>query len=257
MSAKPRLLLTGHRGVIGRILRPHLERSYQVIGVDTRSPGEGDSDPIAADTPDLIADVADADAIRPAIAGCDAVLHLATGAAGGWPALVHTEIEGTHVLLGLAAEAGCRRFILASSNHAAGFYEQREAPAIWRAAEPPQLSASAIPVPVGDYGAAKVAAEAIGARFALTTGMGVSCLRIGTVRTVDDLDVAMSTEDFNWLSADRELARARLERTWCTHDRLRAVVDEELSRTVGRFVVRFVTSAGRSAFWSHEPYVIP
>ena len=148
----------------------------------------------------------------------------------------------------------CRRFILASSNHAAGSYEQREAPAIWRVPNPPQLSAAATLVPIGDYGAAKVAAEAIGARFALGAS-GVSCLRIGTVRTVDDLGAAIETEDFSWLSTDPELVRAWLSGPGAPTT-ASARSSTRLARSVGRFVIRYVTSAGRSAFWSHEPYVV-
>ena len=173
---------------------------------------------------DLVADVADTDAIRPAIAGCEAVIHLATGAAAGWPDLLRTEIAGTHALLRwppseLSAlhpglEQPCRR-VLRAARGAGDLARPESAAAVGRD-----------PVPIGDYGAAKVAAEAIGARFALGASVGVSCLRIGTVRTVDDLGAAIETEDFSWLSTDPELVRARLERTWCTHDRLREVVDE-------------------------------
>jgi uncharacterized protein YbjT (DUF2867 family) len=60
-------------------------------------------------------DVTEAPTLRPAAAGCDAVVHLVSIIAGRRSEFERVMIEGTGNLIGAAKEAGARRFLLMSA----------------------------------------------------------------------------------------------------------------------------------------------
>ena len=67
--------------------------------------------------------VTDRDVVRRAVIGADAVVHLAgipTEAA--WEEILDVNVGGTQAVLHASAEAGVRTVVVASSNHAAGFW---------------------------------------------------------------------------------------------------------------------------------------
>src|SRR5690348_655521 len=112
---RPPVLVTGAAGNIGRLIRPRLRRlGWQVRGLDIDAGGESDVEAV---------DILDADQLDAATAGCAAVIHLA-GIPGEAPLpdLLRVNIAGTQAVLDAALRRGIRRVVLASSNHAVGFW---------------------------------------------------------------------------------------------------------------------------------------
>lgn len=109
------VLLTGAAGGLGTLMRKLLPtHGHRLRLLDVR--------PIP-DEPDAItADLADRDALREAVRGVDAVLHLAgISLEAPFDKILRSNIEGTHNLYEAAREEGVRRVVFASSNHALGF----------------------------------------------------------------------------------------------------------------------------------------
>jgi len=163
------VLLTGAAGRIGTWLRGGLPergwavRCLDVVPVVDVRPGEQH----------FVADVADLDAMVDATAGASAVVHMAGIASEStWPAISHSNIEGTYCVLEAARRAGVQRVVLASSNHATGFTP--------RPADGLLTEADAPPRPDTYYGVAKVTMEALGSLYADRYGLDVVCLRIGS-----------------------------------------------------------------------------
>jgi UDP-glucose 4-epimerase len=115
------------------------------------------------------APIADRGAVAAAVAGAEAVVHLAARA--GIPDSVadpigtfEVNVAQTVGLLDAARLAGVGRFVLASSNAAAGDHE-------------PPADETDLPHPVSPYGASKLAGEAYCQAFAATFGLAACALR--------------------------------------------------------------------------------
>ena len=115
-----RVAVVGASGVIGRHLVPRLiERGHQVIAV-VRDAGRAQA--LAAAGAELrVADILDAASLAPAVAGCDAAVHVATAVPRpdrpppdprqAW--VMHDRIrrEGTANLLAACAASGVNRYL--------------------------------------------------------------------------------------------------------------------------------------------------
>ncbi|MEU0276057.1 NAD(P)-dependent oxidoreductase [Streptomyces sp. NPDC006307] len=115
MPAPRTVLLTGAAGGVGTLMRGLLP----VYGYDLRlldvTPIDGEPDAITAD-------LADQDALREAVRGVDAIVHLAgISLEAPFEKILRANIQGTYNLYEAAREAGVRRIVFASSNHAVGF----------------------------------------------------------------------------------------------------------------------------------------
>ncbi len=156
----PKVLVLGATGRIGAILR----RCWPQDGPrwQSRAPQGGSGwcvlDPLG-----------DPAALARAARGCDAVLCLAGGVPGRGRLADNAPLARAAVRAG--AETGAR-VLLASSA------------AVYGAAGG-VLREDAVPVPVSEYGAAKVAMERRGAALAAELGVPVTALRIGNVAGVD------------------------------------------------------------------------
>lgn len=119
-----------------------------------------------------MADIRDPDAVAEAMVGVDAVLHLA-GISGEseWDDILDVNVTGTRVVLQAAADAGVPRVVIASSNHAAGFWTHTDAAGS-------ELAAGVAPRPDTFYGWSKAAIEALGRLFHDRYGMDMVALRI-------------------------------------------------------------------------------
>lgn len=111
-----RVLVTGHRGKVGRAVTRQLEAlGHRIVGFDR------------ADGDDLL----DADRVAKAAAGCDAVAHLAAlphDSAGTPRDIMAVNVLGTwHVLLAAEA-AGAGRVVACSSTQALGVSEGEHLP---------------------------------------------------------------------------------------------------------------------------------
>ncbi|MEU6005581.1 NAD(P)-dependent oxidoreductase [Streptomyces sp. NPDC047453] len=114
MPAPRTVLLTGAAGGLGTLMRGLLpEYGYELRLLDMR-PIEGEPDAI-------VADLSDQDALREAVRGVDAVVHLAgISLEAPFEKVLKANIEGTYHLYEAAREEGVRRIVFASSNHVVG-----------------------------------------------------------------------------------------------------------------------------------------
>jgi nucleoside-diphosphate-sugar epimerase len=151
-----KLLLTGDRGRLGQAARASLEEAgHEVSGFDVDR-----------------GDICDAAAVRSALAGMDAVVHLAGLAddrAGAPEEVLTVNLLGTwNVLVGARAE-GVGRVIYASSGKALGMLER----------EPDYLPVDDAHrgMPARPYGLSKWLAEEMCEVFSADTGIATICLR--------------------------------------------------------------------------------
>ncbi len=181
----PRVLITGMSGLIGGIMRRALEGKYDLVALNRRPvPGVRCHQ----------ADIADLEAIRPAFAGVDVVLHLAALAVADAPldGVVRNNIAGTYNVYEAAREAGVRRVVFASSGSVIS-YTERDPPycELVQGPEHP-LPARWDPVthlsplrPDGLYGCSKVWGEVLGRHYCDRFGLSVICVRVGAVTAED------------------------------------------------------------------------
>jgi UDP-glucose 4-epimerase len=163
------VLITGGAGFIGANLAHRLAgRGDRVRILDDLSIGQ--TAYLAGVDHELVeASLSDGGALRRAVAGVDAVVHLAARA--GIPDSVADPIGTFEVnvarlldVLDAARLAGARRFVFASSNAAAGDHE-------------PPADELDLPHPVSPYGASKLAGEAYCQAYAATYGLEACALR--------------------------------------------------------------------------------
>ena len=166
-GAGRRVLVTGAAGQIGRIACAGLAaRGWKVRGLD-KVPLDG-VDGLA--DPPVVADITDADAVRRATTGVDAIVHLAgMSTEAPFEEILSANIEGTFQVFDAARRAGVARVVYASSNHAVG-YVPRSA----------LVTADVPPRPDTYYGVSKVFGEALGRLMVDRYGLEVICLRIGS-----------------------------------------------------------------------------
>lgn len=139
MPAPRTVLLTGAAGGLGTLMRGLLpEYGYTLRLFDVR--------PIE-DEPDAItADLCDTQALREAVRGVDAIVHLAgISLEAPFEKILKSNIEGTYHLYEAAREEGVRRIVFASSNHAVGYTPAprattRSSPSTPRAAPTPSTA---------------------------------------------------------------------------------------------------------------------
>jgi nucleoside-diphosphate-sugar epimerase len=111
-----RILVTGAGGFIGsHVVDELVAHGHEIRAMDLRWP---DNAPAAAAGVERIAgDITRAEDCRAAVAGCDAVCHLAARVGDWGPDAEYQRVNvgGTSTLLGAARESGARRFLLFSS----------------------------------------------------------------------------------------------------------------------------------------------
>lgn len=199
-----KVLVTGMSGLIGGAVQRRLAGRYELTALNRREvPG----------VRTVQADITDLDAIRPAFAGQDVVVHLAAvlGDRSGWEAISRVNIDGTYNVLEAAREAGVQRVIFASSGTVVVGWEQEEpyaslvSGAYERVQKPWPMLTHATPVrPRGLYGASKAAGEALARHFADASNMSVICLRIGRV-TQEDRPI--NTRDYSIWCSQADIAQ--------------------------------------------------
>ncbi|HVG95611.1 MAG TPA: NAD(P)-dependent oxidoreductase [Chloroflexota bacterium] len=168
-GGRPTVLVTGAAGYIAGYLLPAFRERFELRLVDVR-----DHDGLGRPVDGLqVRDVSDPrrlDASRDLFRGADAVVHLAfTRPPGASDALAQrgylaeqANVDMAYLVYQLALEEGVRRVVVASSNHAADFYE-----GALRAGTLDLITAAA-PRPLADnfYGWAKEAYEHLGFVYA-------------------------------------------------------------------------------------------
>jgi nucleoside-diphosphate-sugar epimerase len=229
--APRQILVTGLSGLIGSALRRHVEGTYTLRALNRR--------PVAGVDCHL-ADLGDLEAIRPAFANVDTVVHL--GAAAGdnnAPAdIMRSNVVGAYNVFEAARAAGVARVIFASSGATVAGWE-REPPLSHIVAGRYDQVGDWAPLthespvrPSGLYGASKVWGEALGRHYADAHGLSVICLRIGRVKAEDRPN------------GPRDLS------VWCSQrDIVRMIVACIEAPPTVRFDVFFVVSKNR---WSYR-----
>ena len=176
-----KVLITGMSGLIGGLLRGHLEG---LGGYELRALNRREVEGVECHR----ADIADLDAIRPAFEGVDVAVHLAAFLGSpDWSGHLSGNVIGAYNVYEAARLAGVKRVVFASSGATVQGFEQTapyDAIIAGRYDEVPEGFPKVTHEsmrPRGIYGAAKVWGEALGRVYSDDHGLSVLCVRIGRV----------------------------------------------------------------------------
>ena len=201
-AGRPAVLVTGMSGLIGSALRARLGNRYDLRALNRRAiPG----------VPCHQADIADLEAIGPALAGVETVVHLA--AAVGNPRfdeVLRVNVIGTYNVFEASRRAGVKRVVYASSGATVSAWEREPPYSLLAAGRYDDVSDWPImthetPVrPSGLYGCSKVWGEALARHYADAHGLSMICVRIGHVTAADR---PVASRDFSVWCSQRDIAQ--------------------------------------------------
>lgn len=238
---KRRVLITGAEGNIGTALRERLADRYDLSSL-TLTPQEFESH---------VADIADLDAIQPAFAGVDAVVHLAAAASllAPWEDVLPNNIVGTYNVYEAARREGVERVVFASSHHAVGMYEIDQAPDLYDV-DAQRFDHHVELRPDSLYGVSKAYGEALGRMYVDRHGLRVFCLRIAAVRPDDDPTTTAEVRLLERL--DDEGRRNRWRAVWLSKRDCAELVARCLDVDDVHFAIVYGVSANERRFWDIE-----
>ncbi len=173
MTEKMKVLVTGGSGQLGQMIARNCAERYTLRLTYHRhpiaAPAGGEAAPM---------DLTDYGSVLRAMQGVEAVVHLGAdaGAHAGWGSILPNNLVGTYHAYEAAREAGVRRLIFASSNHAAGYAIMENRP----------IGPDAPIRPDSLYGVSKAYGEALGRYYHDEYGLEVICLRIGSCHEAED-----------------------------------------------------------------------
>ncbi|MFB6297183.1 MAG: NAD-dependent glucose-6-phosphate dehydrogenase Azf [Salinirussus sp.] len=172
------VLLTGAGGRVGQAILDGIGDAYDWRLLFHNPPAEEPDHPYYTGEVQEIGDVA------PAMAGADAVIHLAGDPRpeAPWDSVLSHNIDGTKVVYEAAADAGVERVVFASSNHAVRAFEtEGRTPELYRPDGDFRLDGDEFPRPGNFYGVSKAAGEVIGRYYHDAHGISVCNVRIGNL----------------------------------------------------------------------------
>ena len=160
------ILMTGAAGRIGSFMRAELAGKYRLRLSDLK-PARN----LRAGETFMRADISKLTDMLHVTKGVDAVVHFG-GQSGenDWERILNANIIGFYNTLEAARRNGVKRFLVATSNHAVGFYRCDET-----------IDHRVYPKPDSRYGVSKVFNEALASLYADRYGMQMFCMRIGNV----------------------------------------------------------------------------
>jgi len=164
-----RVLITGAGGGIGRTLRETLRSVYPVLRLSDRVALTPARDGEEVDQ----TDIADMTAVERMVSGCDGIIHLG-GISGenSWEKILEGNIVGLYNVFEASRRAGVKRIIMATSNHAVGFYPRAQV-----------IDHRVVVRPDSRYGVSKAFSEALASLYSDKHGIGFLCVRIGNFGT--------------------------------------------------------------------------
>ena len=178
------VLLTGAGGRVGQAILDGIGPAYDWRLLD-REPLGADALPDGVAEEDVfVADVTDEDALREAMDGVGAVVHLAGDPRPNapWDSVLRNNIDGAHAVFEAAVDAEVGKVAFASSNHAVGAYETDDrTPDIYRRDDEYRLNGSELPRPSNLYGVSKATGEVLGRYYHDEHDLSVACVRIGNL----------------------------------------------------------------------------
>ena len=253
--AKRVVLLTGASGYIASQLRDEFRDRYELRMIDVRSRDRGGAEIPGVETVDLI------DPHRSKYArlfeGADAVVHLGYKRPGA-PEIDRFDTECDNVRMAnnvyrAAFDAGARRVVMASSNHAADWYEH----ALIHNRKKEIVSTDEVPLSDNFYGWAKAAYELLGFPYAsgiFGRKLEVVQVRIGAPREVPGsvYEGTGDTGGSGLANFKRDLGAHFSQRDLCQLF-TRAIETPDIARDDGvPWLVVYGISGNTRAFWSLE-----
>jgi uronate dehydrogenase len=211
------VLITGAAGMIAGELRKRLSPRFSLKLTDIQPVG-----PLSEREQFVAADLADASALAAVMDGVQAVVHLGGVAVEDtWEKIMSANLAGAYNVFEAARRQGVKRIIMASSNHAVGYFPRSEV-----------IDDRVLPRPDGRYGLSKAFAETLGRLYADKYRMEVFCIRIGAM-TLEPEDV-------------RRLA------TWIHPDDLTSLVELGLSAPGLHYEIVYGMSDNKRAWWDNS-----
>ncbi|KAF4410718.1 NAD-dependent epimerase/dehydratase family protein [Streptomyces lycii] len=189
MPAPRTVLLTGAAGGLGTLMRELLPPyGYELRLLDAVPLPDAPADGSA-----ITADLADTQALRDAVRGVDAIVHLAgISLESTFDKILAANIQGTYNLYEAAREEGVRRVVFASSNHAVGYTPRPASPGELIPVDTPRR-------PDTFYGLSKCFGEDLASLYWDRHGIETVSIRIGSCfpepKTVRMLSLWMSPAD--------------------------------------------------------------
>jgi NAD+ dependent glucose-6-phosphate dehydrogenase len=171
------VLLTGASGRVGQAILDGIGDDYEWRLLDREPPTQ------ESDHEFVVADVTDEDAIRDAVDGVRAVVHLAGDPRpeAPWDSVLRNNIDGTQNVLDAAVDAGVEKVAFASSNHAVAHYETERKPDLYREDDDFRLTGEELPRPGNLYGVSKASGEVLGRYYHDEHDLSFVAVRIGNL----------------------------------------------------------------------------
>jgi uronate dehydrogenase len=213
-----RILLTGAAGGLGQALRSRLNQNCDVLRLSDKV----DLGAPQANEECVMADLAQANQVDAAVAGCQAIVHMGgISVEAPFEAIMQANILGVYHLYEAARRHGVKRVVFASSNHVVGFYRQGET-----------ITADHPPRPDSFYGVSKAFGEDLSRFYFDRWGIETACVRIG--------------------SSFPEPKDRRMLATWLSYDDLHRLVIACLSTPVLGHSIVFGMSNNAVTWWDNS-----
>jgi nucleoside-diphosphate-sugar epimerase len=237
------VVITGAYGRVGTALLDYTDGQFDYIPFDRREHPRLDT---------IVGDVTEFDAIRSALQGVEAVVHLAADpkVETDWSSVLENNIVGTYNCLEACRQCGVETAVLSSSNHVVGMYERDHAPHLYEKDYELLLDHRTPVRPDSLYGVSKAFLEALGRYYVeqYECPSQVYALRIGSVRyPMHDHpygDAERGVEAGRWTRDSNEYRREvkRMKATWHSRRDLAGLVERCLEDDAATFEIFYGVS---------------